>query len=43
VEADQASVQRYQALVSYEQAYAPFDGVITARNPYALCLHMLFR
>lgn len=32
VEADQASVQRYAALVSYEKVYAPFDGVITARN-----------
>jgi RND family efflux transporter MFP subunit len=32
VEADQASVQRYAALVSFEKVYAPFDGVITARN-----------
>jgi RND family efflux transporter MFP subunit len=32
VEADQASVQRYAALVSFERVYAPFDGVITARN-----------
>lgn len=32
VEADQASVQRYAALVSFEKIYAPFDGVITARN-----------
>ena len=32
VEADQANVQRYQALVSFEKVYAPFDGVITARN-----------
>lgn len=32
VEADQAAVQRYVALVSFEKVYAPFDGVITARN-----------
>jgi RND family efflux transporter MFP subunit len=32
VEADNANVQRYQALVSFEKVYAPFDGVITARN-----------
>ena len=32
VEADQAAVQRYLALVSFERVYAPFDGVITARN-----------
>jgi RND family efflux transporter MFP subunit len=32
VEADQAAVQRYEALVSFEKVYAPFDGVITARN-----------
>jgi len=32
VDADMASVQRYQALVSFEKVYAPFDGVITARN-----------
>ncbi|HET8925331.1 MAG TPA: efflux RND transporter periplasmic adaptor subunit [Candidatus Acidoferrum sp.] len=32
VEADQASVQRYAALVSFEKVYAPFDGIITARN-----------
>ncbi len=31
-EADQASVQRYATLVSFENIYAPFDGVITARN-----------
>lgn len=43
MEADQASVQRYQALVSYEKVYVPFGGVITARNPYALCLRMRFR
>jgi RND family efflux transporter MFP subunit len=32
VDADQASVQHYAALVSFEKVYAPFDGVITARN-----------
>ncbi|HVI09896.1 MAG TPA: efflux RND transporter periplasmic adaptor subunit [Candidatus Binatia bacterium] len=32
VDADTASVRRYEALVSFEQVYAPFDGVITARN-----------
>ena len=32
VEADEASVLRYAALVSFEKVYAPFDGVITARN-----------
>ncbi|HEY1472313.1 MAG TPA: efflux RND transporter periplasmic adaptor subunit [Candidatus Acidoferrum sp.] len=32
VEADQASAQRYAALVSFEKVYAPFDGIITARN-----------
>src|SRR5271156_6470059 len=32
VEADKAAVQRYSALVSFEKIYAPFDGVITARN-----------
>jgi RND family efflux transporter MFP subunit len=32
VEADQAAVQEYSALVSFEKIYAPFDGVITARN-----------
>ena len=32
LEADQASEQRYAALVSFEKVYAPFDGVITARN-----------
>src|SRR5207253_5132540 len=32
VDADMANVQRYQALVSFEKVYAPFDGVITARN-----------
>jgi len=32
VDADQASVQHYAALVSFEKIYAPFDGVITARN-----------
>jgi RND family efflux transporter MFP subunit len=32
VEADQAAVDQYTALVSFEKVYAPFDGVITARN-----------
>jgi RND family efflux transporter MFP subunit len=32
VEADMASLQRYATLVSFEKVYAPFDGVITARN-----------
>ena len=32
VDADEASVRRYAALVSFEKVYAPFDGVITARN-----------
>lgn len=32
VEADKAAVERYAALVSFEKIYAPFDGVITARN-----------
>src|SRR5260370_33803599 len=32
VEADQAVVEQYYALVSFEKVYAPFDGVITARN-----------
>jgi RND family efflux transporter MFP subunit len=32
VEADKANVERYQALVSFEKVYAPFDGVIIARN-----------
>jgi RND family efflux transporter MFP subunit len=32
VEADEANVRRYEALVSFEKVYAPFDGVITARN-----------
>ncbi len=27
-----ASVRHYEALVSFEKVYAPFDGVITARN-----------
>ena len=31
-DADSASVRHYQALVSFENVYAPFDGVITARN-----------
>ncbi len=32
VDADLANVQHYAALVSFEKVYAPFDGVITARN-----------
>ena len=32
VEANQAAVRQYSALVSFEKVYAPFDGVITARN-----------
>jgi RND family efflux transporter MFP subunit len=32
VEADQAAVEQYSALVSFEKIYAPFDGIITARN-----------
>src|ERR1700756_1102180 len=32
VDADKAAVQQYEALVSFEKVYAPFDGVITARN-----------
>jgi len=32
VQADQAAVDQYSALVSFEKVYAPFDGVVTARN-----------
>lgn len=32
VDADQANLRHYAALVSFERVYAPFDGVITARN-----------
>jgi RND family efflux transporter MFP subunit len=32
VEADQATVEQYTALVSFEKVYAPFDGIVTARN-----------
>jgi RND family efflux transporter MFP subunit len=32
LDADDANVRHYQALVSFEKVYAPFDGVITARN-----------
>jgi RND family efflux transporter MFP subunit len=32
VDADMANVRHYDALVSFEKIYAPFDGVITARN-----------
>lgn len=32
VDADMANVRHYEALVSFEKVYAPFDGVIIARN-----------
>ncbi len=32
VSADKATVGQYEAMVSFEKIYAPFDGVITARN-----------
>ena len=32
VDADVANVRHFEALVSFEKVYAPFDGVITARN-----------
>jgi len=32
VEANQANVKQLQALQSFEKIYAPFDGIITARN-----------
>lgn len=32
VEADKAAVEQYSALVSFEKIYAPFDGIVTARN-----------
>jgi RND family efflux transporter MFP subunit len=32
VEADKAAVEQFSALASFEKLYAPFDGVITARN-----------
>ena len=32
VEADQANVKQLQAMQSFERIYAPFDGVVTARN-----------
>jgi len=32
VDADQANMRHYAALVSFEKVYAPFDGVIVARN-----------
>jgi RND family efflux transporter MFP subunit len=32
VDADNANVRHFEALVSFENVYAPFDGVITARN-----------
>jgi RND family efflux transporter MFP subunit len=32
VDADTANVRHFEALVSFEKVYAPFEGVITARN-----------
>ena len=32
VDADQANVKQLQALQSFEKIYAPFDGIVTARN-----------
>jgi len=32
VEADQANVKQLETLQSFEKIYAPFDGIITARN-----------
>jgi RND family efflux transporter MFP subunit len=32
VEANQANVKQLQALQSFEKIYAPFDGIVTARN-----------
>jgi RND family efflux transporter MFP subunit len=32
LDADMANVQHYAAMVSFERVYAPFDGVVTARN-----------
>jgi RND family efflux transporter MFP subunit len=32
MEADEANVKEVQALQSFEKIYAPFDGVVTARN-----------
>ena len=32
VDADMANIRHYEALVCFEKVYAPFDGVITARN-----------
>jgi len=32
LEADQANVKQLEALQSFEKIYAPFDGIITARN-----------
>jgi RND family efflux transporter MFP subunit len=32
VDADMANVRHFQALVSFEKVYAPFDGVIITRN-----------
>ena len=32
VDANQANVKQLQTLQSFERIYAPFDGIITARN-----------
>src|SRR6266436_7616686 len=32
VGADQAAVDQYAALASFEKVYAPFDGIVTSRN-----------
>jgi RND family efflux transporter MFP subunit len=32
VDANSANMRHYEALVSFEKVYAPFDGLITARN-----------
>jgi len=32
LDADMANVRHFEALVSFEKVFAPFDGVITARN-----------
>lgn len=32
VEANRADVRRYETLQSFEKIYAPFDGIVTARN-----------
>ena len=40
VDADMASVRHYEALVSFEKVYAPFAGVITARNTDLSLIHI---